>query len=103
MIWMDADVGDQERFPARVIPTGGEASPLLGGDEIDLGPSPLGGTGDFDAFLRRTDSTSFLVLHDDGVVYEQYFGGPTGGHCIPPGPWPSRSCPRSWGSPSTKG
>jgi len=75
MIWMDADVGDQYRFPARVIPAGGDVSPLLGGDEIDLGASPLGGGMGFDGFLRQNDTLSFLVVHDDRLVYERYFGG----------------------------
>jgi len=37
LIWMDADVGDQFRFPARVIPAGEDVSPIPAGDEIDLG------------------------------------------------------------------
>jgi CubicO group peptidase (beta-lactamase class C family) len=75
MIWMDADVGDQYRFPARVIPAGEDVSPLPSGDEIDLGASPLGGNRGFDGFLRQTDTLSFLVVHDDRLVYERYFGG----------------------------
>ena len=75
MIWMDADVGDQFRFPSRVIPAGEAVSPLRAGEEVDLGPSPLGGASGFDGFLRRTDTRAFLVAHDDRVVYERYLGG----------------------------
>jgi CubicO group peptidase (beta-lactamase class C family) len=75
MVWMDADVGDQYRFPARVIPAGEDVSPLLSGNEIDLGASPLGGGLTFDVFLRQNDTLSFLVVHHDRVVYERYFGG----------------------------
>jgi CubicO group peptidase (beta-lactamase class C family) len=75
LVWMDADVGDQFRFPSRVIRAGDRVSPLPAGPEVDLGPSPLGRTADFDSFLRRTSSTSFLVVYDDRVVYEGYFGG----------------------------
>jgi CubicO group peptidase (beta-lactamase class C family) len=74
MVWMDADVEDQYRFPSRVIPAGDTASPLPTGETIDLGPSPLGG-GSFDDFLRETDTRSFLVIHDDRLVYERYFQG----------------------------
>ena len=75
MIWMDADVGDQQRFPARIIPAGDSVSPLPRGPELDLGPSPLGGPTGFDGFLRQTSTTSFLVVRDDRVVYERYIGG----------------------------
>jgi CubicO group peptidase (beta-lactamase class C family) len=75
LIWMDADVDDQNRFPARVIPAGDAVSPLPNGEEIGLGASPLGGSGGFDGFLRQTDTLSFLVVHDDRLVYERYFGG----------------------------
>jgi CubicO group peptidase (beta-lactamase class C family) len=73
LIWMDADVGDQYRFPARVIPAGEDVSPLLSGGEVDLGASPLGGGRDFDAFLRQNDTLSFLVVHEDRLVYERHF------------------------------
>lgn len=75
MIWMDADPGDQFRFPSRVIPAGETVSPLPAGEEVDLGPSPLGGASGFDGFLRRTDTRAFLVVHDDRLVYERYLGG----------------------------
>src|SRR5688572_32941447 len=58
MVWRDADVGDQYRFPSRLIPTGEEASPLPAGPEFDIAASPaglLGGEG-FDTFLRTNDT-----------------------------------------------
>jgi len=75
MIWMDADVGDQDRFPSRIIPAGEDPSPLLSGDELDLGPSPLGGRDDFDGFLRRTGTHAFLVVQNHMLMYERYFAG----------------------------
>src|SRR5919106_1221578 len=75
MIWMDADVGDQLRFPSRVIAAGDAGSPPPRGYEADLGPSPLGGPRGFDAFLRQTDTRAFLVVQDDRVVYERHLGG----------------------------
>jgi CubicO group peptidase (beta-lactamase class C family) len=78
LVWMEADVDDQFRFPARVIPAGEAASPLPAGSEIDLPPVPLGPDGarmEFDEFLAETDTRSFLVVHDDRLVYERYFDG----------------------------
>lgn len=76
MWWRDADVGDQFRFPARTIPAGDGASPLPVG--VEIAPAPLPGPeGDeaFDGFLRQSDTSAFLVVDDDEVVYERYFGG----------------------------
>jgi CubicO group peptidase (beta-lactamase class C family) len=78
MWWREADVGDQYRFSARTIPTGPDSSPLPAGVEIDPSSAPIaaGGGGEpFDAFLRETDTLGFVVLDDDRLVYERYFGG----------------------------
>jgi CubicO group peptidase (beta-lactamase class C family) len=75
MVWMDADVGDRFRFPAREIPTGDDPSPLPSGLEVDLPVPPLGDGPDLDGFLRRTGTLAFVVAQDDRLVYERYFGG----------------------------
>ena len=77
MLWREADVGDQYRFPARTIPAGDEASPLPAGDEIDPPAPPSSAEDDraFDEFLRGTGTLGFVVLDDDQLVYERYFGG----------------------------
>ena len=72
MIWMEADVGDQFRFPARPIPAG-QNRVRLGRGAADL--ANVAGEGGFDGFLRRTDTHAFLVAWDDRLVYERYFGG----------------------------
>ncbi|HEY3214100.1 MAG TPA: serine hydrolase [Actinomycetota bacterium] len=78
MIWMDADVGDQERFPSRPIRTGSEPSSLPAGSELVL-PAPAvadaARSGSVDGFLRDTGTMAFLVVHEDRLVYERYFGG----------------------------
>lgn len=74
MWWMEADVGDRLRFPSRPIRAGEEASPLPSGAELDL-VAPDGRGEDLDGFLRRTDTTAFLVVHEDRLVYERYLGG----------------------------
>jgi CubicO group peptidase (beta-lactamase class C family) len=73
MAWMEADVDDQFRFPARAIPAGDATSPLATGTEVALSP-PAGAAG-FDGFLRETGTLGFLVLHQDRVVYERYLNG----------------------------
>jgi CubicO group peptidase (beta-lactamase class C family) len=77
MLWREADVGDQYRFPARTIPAGDEASPLPAGVEIDPPAPPSGAEDDraFDEFLRGTGTLGFVVVDDDLLVYERYFGG----------------------------
>jgi CubicO group peptidase (beta-lactamase class C family) len=75
MAWRDADVGDQRRFPSRPIPAGVDASPLPAGTEIDLDDLSVGSETDFDTSLRANDTLAFLVIHDERMVYERYFGG----------------------------
>ena len=76
LIWGDADIGDQFRFPARLIPAGEDVSPLPAGAEIDLRTPPAaGGSPEFDDFLRANATRGFLVVHEDQLVYERYFGG----------------------------
>jgi CubicO group peptidase (beta-lactamase class C family) len=66
--WRDADVEDQYRFPARPIPAAGASSPLPAGGEVDLPAAS-------DDLLRRTGTSSFLVVHHDRLVDERYFDG----------------------------
>lgn len=75
--WLESDTGDQFRFPARDIPAGSDDSPL----PEDATPAALeapvnvGGVGrPLDTFLAETGTTAFLVVHDDRLVYERYFG-----------------------------
>jgi hypothetical protein len=71
-------VGDQYRFPSRLIPAGAGARPLPSGGEIDPAAALSGAAGGgaaFDDVLRATDTLAFLVVHDDRLVYERYFDG----------------------------
>jgi CubicO group peptidase (beta-lactamase class C family) len=77
MLWMEADVGDQYRFPARVIPADEDGSPLRAAAESYLPAGTVGVAGGgaaFDDFLRDTGTHSFLVVHSDQPVHERYFG-----------------------------
>jgi CubicO group peptidase (beta-lactamase class C family) len=77
MVWMEADVGDQHRFPSRAIPAGRVPSALPAGAELDLDAAMVDAVGqaDFDRFLRSNDTLAFVVVHEDGLGYERYFGG----------------------------
>jgi len=77
--WRDADVGDQYRFPARRIPSGDVVSPLPSGQPF----VPAARDGEpFDAFLTRTGTLAFLVVHRDRLVYERYLNGAARGSLL---------------------
>ena len=65
LVWREADIGDQARFPARTIRAGTVASPL-----------PVAATPDraIDDALRGTDTRAFVVVRDDRIVYERDAG-----------------------------
>jgi CubicO group peptidase (beta-lactamase class C family) len=73
LIWRESDVGDQHRFPARRIATGGRTSPLRAGGAPDLVVSGER----LDEFLRDTETLAFLVVHEDRLVYKRYDNGAT--------------------------
>lgn len=75
MIWRESDVGDQHRFPARRIPAGARASPLPAGADADF--VVTGQQKGLDEFLQETDTLAFVVVHQDRLVRERYFGGAT--------------------------
>jgi len=78
LVWREADVGDQERFPARPIHAGAAASPLPGAGATArlTTPPDVGDRGEpLDEFLGKTGTLAFVVVHDDKLVYERYFGG----------------------------
>jgi CubicO group peptidase (beta-lactamase class C family) len=79
--WGDANVKDYERFPARDISNTAPAfhfkehpSPELfqtieyrsGGELKQMG---------LEEFLQSTNTTSFIVIQDDAILYEGYFNG----------------------------
>jgi CubicO group peptidase (beta-lactamase class C family) len=77
LIWREADVGDQHRFPSRPIPAGRPTSALPAGPAVDLrvpAPDRDNGPARLDDLLVGTDTRAFLVVHGGRVVYERYAG-----------------------------
>jgi CubicO group peptidase (beta-lactamase class C family) len=74
LIWMEADVGDQDRFPARSIQAGHRASSLPAGRQRDLAVTGKGHRAPLDEVLRATGTRAFVVVHGDRVVSERYYG-----------------------------
>jgi CubicO group peptidase (beta-lactamase class C family) len=79
--WSESDVKDYEKFPERVVANAGpvydfkaEPSPELfetitytsGGEQKQAG---------LEEFLESTNTTSFIVIKDDTILYEGYFNG----------------------------
>jgi CubicO group peptidase (beta-lactamase class C family) len=75
IIWMDADVFDYKRFPARSM----EASddPLVlnrASPDGSLFDAAVPG-GNLESFLAQTQTAAFIAIRDDEVIYEDYFNG----------------------------
>ena len=84
IMWGDSDAGDLYRFPTRVMHASAapvEFEPLEGALQSRLAELPI--TNDdigvvdmpFDEYLAYTNTTAFIVLHGDQLVYEAYFNG----------------------------
>jgi CubicO group peptidase (beta-lactamase class C family) len=75
IVWGSSGFGDQERFPSR--PMAAADDPLMFsavndspvGDYVNDHDVPL------DQLLESNDTTAFIVLHADELLYEGYFNG----------------------------
>jgi len=78
LIWMEADVGDQHRFPAGSIPAGGHASALPVGPQARIwvaAPDAAHGRLVLDDVLRDSDTRAFVVVDHGRIVYQRYYEG----------------------------
>ncbi len=81
IMWGDSDAGDIDRFPTRQIRSGTtpvnfepSADDILSqvpvtAEALQAEPMP------FAAFLEKTNTTAYIVLHGDQLLYEAYFNG----------------------------
>ena len=82
LAWQDADVGDHARFPSRPVASAPEPYAFESADDPEASAqmvrdaleqsSSVGA--DADAFLEETGTQAFIVIRDDVVLYERYFG-----------------------------
>lgn len=76
MVWGESGFGDQDRFPSRPMSAADE--PLLFSAVSD---SPIAGYVEpdrnrpLDELLESNDTTAFIILHGDELLYEGYFNG----------------------------
>jgi len=84
ILWGDSDAGDLYRFPTRTMHASlepvefvagdGEMQSAIAGlpianDEIGVANMPL------DEYLAHTNTTAFIILHREQLLYEGYFNG----------------------------
>lgn len=77
IMWGGSRYDDWTRFPNRVF-AGGATPVLFETEETDIFEDfAIGGTS-LAQFLEETNTTAFIVLHDDALLYEGYFNGSNG-------------------------
>jgi CubicO group peptidase (beta-lactamase class C family) len=89
LVWMDADIKDYEKFPARTM---NNAPPVFNFEDVDAATRNeylriLDGLASqvssnsavsqtpFNELLTSTQTTAFLIIKDDRTIYENYFNG----------------------------
>jgi CubicO group peptidase (beta-lactamase class C family) len=89
LIWMDADIKDHEKFPARTIDN---SPPIFNFEKVDsatrnqyltmlntIASQPFSpnrvSQASFNELLASTQTTAFLIIKDDRLIYENYFNG----------------------------
>jgi CubicO group peptidase (beta-lactamase class C family) len=76
--WGDAGVDDYLKFPERVLQPSGSPFKFsfnLDEDHVRTQFEAASSIDDFDAFLAKNRTQAFIVIHDDAILYEQYFNG----------------------------
>jgi CubicO group peptidase (beta-lactamase class C family) len=74
IVWLEADTGDIDRFPARTIAAGPEVVELPLGEPLDL--TAVWPTGDDpERVLDETGTVAFLILQDGRLRVERYAEG----------------------------
>ena len=89
LVWMEADIKDYEKFPARTI---NNTPPVFNFGKVDsttqsqylrvldtIASQPsspnIVNRASFNELLASTQTTAFLIIRDDQLIYENYFNG----------------------------
>jgi CubicO group peptidase (beta-lactamase class C family) len=86
VVWGESDVDDWRRFPARPVaagperfdfrrPAGGAATPPAAVRRISVREGGRWVERDLEQFLASSDTTAFLIVRGDTLLYEGYFNG----------------------------
>jgi CubicO group peptidase (beta-lactamase class C family) len=80
IMWGDSDVGDVHRFPSRTVHASSEPVRFRARtpdwlSELRLTPNDAIGEVAFEDWLEATNTTAFVILHGDDLLYEGYFNG----------------------------
>jgi Beta-lactamase len=80
-VWQEADVGDKIRFPSSPIVAadepfmfGSPSDPARSAASVRTAIERAGVVSDAEAFLQSTGTQALIVIRDDTILYEQYFG-----------------------------
>jgi CubicO group peptidase (beta-lactamase class C family) len=86
VVWGESDVDDHRRFPARTVgagpdrfdfrrPAGGSQDPPAQVRRIGVQDGDRRVERDLEQFLAASDTTAFLIVKGDTLLYEGYFNG----------------------------
>jgi CubicO group peptidase (beta-lactamase class C family) len=86
IVWGESDTGDHRRFPARPVaagpdrfdlrrPAGGGQAPPAAVRTVSVEDGGRWVERDLEQFLAASDTTAFLVVRGDTLLYEGYFNG----------------------------
>lgn len=77
--WGNSDVYDYQKFPARTLPASDKPFEFEYALQETAATSLFNTNpivdGDLERFLADTGTQAFIVIHDDAVLYENYFNG----------------------------
>ena len=74
LVWGDSGFGDQYEFPARDMARATDPVRFVSAVDSPLAAAVQGPAGQaLEELLALTGTTAFLVLHDDELLYENYF------------------------------
>ena len=75
LIWRQSDTEDWKRFPSRPVLASSEPVHFAAAESFGMAGATSDGTTPLEQFLEESNTTAFIVLHGDKILYEGYFNG----------------------------